>query len=198
MYFILLKETTTGILLQGDIRSWTIPIIEEHQKNFPDSEIVLSTWDNEDVSNIPCKVIKNKIQLYTEPFYYFILLWAKNNINRLSAFVNLPLGFLRYIQPNKWQKAMTCNLGIWKNDFIRINGFDEVFEGWGYEDSDLVIRLIHSGIKRKEGRFAVQVLHLWHSQNDKSNHDLNYQRLMVRLEDPEFIFAKKGVSHYLG
>lgn len=144
------------------------------------------------------EVIKNKIQLYTEPFYYFILLWAKNNINRLSAFVNLPLGFLRYIQPNKWQKAMTCNLGIWKNDFIRINGFDEVFEGWGYEDSDLVIRLIHSGIKRKEGRFAVQVLHLWHSQNDKSNHDLNYQRLMVRLEDPEFIFAKKGVSQYLG
>ena len=58
------------------------------------------------------EVIKHKIPLHTEPFYYFILLWAKNNINRLSCFVNLPLGFLRYIQPKKWQKAMTCNLGI--------------------------------------------------------------------------------------
>ena len=143
------------------------------------------------------EVIKHKIPLHTESFYYFILLWAKNNINRLSGFVNLPLGFLRYIQPKKWQKAMTCNLGIWRNDFIKINGFDEVFEGWGYEDSDLVIRLIHAGIKRKEGRFAVPVLHLWHFHNDKSNHDVNYQRLMVRLEDPEFIFAKKGVSQYL-
>ena len=27
-----MKENTTGILLQGDIRGWTIPIIEEYQK----------------------------------------------------------------------------------------------------------------------------------------------------------------------
>ena len=54
-------ENTTGILLQGNIRGWTIPIIEEYQQNFPDSEIVLSTWNNEDVSNIPCKVIQSDL-----------------------------------------------------------------------------------------------------------------------------------------
>jgi predicted glycosyltransferase involved in capsule biosynthesis len=92
---------------------------------------------------------------------------------------------------------MTCNLGIWKSDFLMVNGFDELFEGWGYEDSDLVIRLIHAGIKRKEGRFAVPVLHLWHSQNDKSNQDINYQRLMERSNNLDFIIAKKGVSQYI-
>jgi hypothetical protein len=118
-------------------------------------------------------------------------------INRISAFLKLPLGVLRVAQPAKWQKAMTCNLAIWRDEFIRANGFDELFEGWGYEDSDLVIRLIHAGVKRKEGRFAVPVLHLWHPQNDKSRQDANYKCLMERLERQTFICAKKGVAQYL-
>jgi GT2 family glycosyltransferase len=143
------------------------------------------------------KVIEQRVLLHEKSIYYFILLRLQNKINRISGLLHLPLGFLRIIQPKKWQKAMTCNLGLWKNDFIRINGFDELFEGWGFEDSDLVIRLIHAGIKRKEGRFAVPALHLWHSQNDKSRQELNYQRLMERLEQQDFISAKKGVSQYL-
>ncbi|MGR9013357.1 MAG: glycosyltransferase family 2 protein [Gammaproteobacteria bacterium] len=142
------------------------------------------------------EVIEKHIQLYKEPLHYFISLRLQKKINRISAFVRLPLGFLRKLQPNKWQKAMTCNLAVWKNDFMRTNGFDELFEGWGYEDSDLVIRLIHAGIKRKEGRFAVPVLHLWHRHNDKSKQDSNYQRLMERLEQQDFTVAIKGVSQY--
>ena len=143
------------------------------------------------------EVIEKHLALYAKPIGHFILLWLQKKINRLFGFFYLPLGFLRYVQPNKWQKAMTCNLGIWKSDFLMVNGFDELFEGWGYEDSDLVIRLVHAGIKRKEGRFAVPVLHLWHSQNDKSNQDINYQRLMERLNKLDFIIAKKGVSQYV-
>ena len=143
------------------------------------------------------EVIEKKIPLHQKPLGYFIALWLQNKINRISAFIRLPLGLLRDLQPKKWQKAMTCNLAIWKSDFLRVNGFDELFEGWGFEDSDLVIRLIHAGIKRKEGRFAVPVLHLWHSQNDKSQQDSNYRRLMERLDNHDFILAKKGVSQYL-
>ena len=143
------------------------------------------------------KVIEQQIPLNAKSVYYFIFLWLQKKINRVSAFLYLPLGFLRRIQPDKWEKAMTCNLGVWKKDFIRVNGFDELFEGWGFEDSDLVIRLIHAGIKRKEGRFAVPVLHLWHPHNDRSKHDLNYQRLLERLHQQDFIRAEKGVSRYL-
>jgi glycosyltransferase involved in cell wall biosynthesis len=143
------------------------------------------------------EVIVQQIPLYAKPVSYFIRLWLQKKINRISGFVYLPLGFLRHSQPKKWQKAMTCNLGVWKKDFIRVNGFDELFEGWGFEDSDLVIRLIHSGVMRKEGRFALSVLHLWHPSNDKSKQDMNYQRLLERLHQEDFILAKKGVSQYL-
>lgn len=144
------------------------------------------------------EVIEKHIPLHQKPLSYFMSLRLQKKINRVSAFIRLPLGFLRKLQPNKWQKAMTCNLALWKSDFLRTNGFDELFEGWGFEDSDLVIRLIHAGVKRKEGRFAAPVLHLWHRHNDKSKQDLNYQRLLDRLEQRDFIVAIKGVSQYCG
>lgn len=144
------------------------------------------------------EVIEKHIPLHQKPLSYFIACRMQKKINRIFAFIKLPLGVLRTLQPGKWQKAMTCNLAVWKNDFLRVNGFDELFEGWGFEDSDLVIRLIHADIKRKEGRFAAPVLHLWHPHNDKSKQDINYQRLMDRLARRDFMVATKGVSQYIG
>lgn len=142
------------------------------------------------------QVLARHISLHTGSLAFFLGLWLQRRINRFLPLILLPFHKWRYRQPWFWQKAMTCNLAIWKNDFLAVNGFDEVFEGWGYEDSDLVIRLIHLGIKRKEGRFAVPVLHLWHPQNDRSRHDENHQRLLQRLNDKTLIRAESGVDQY--
>jgi predicted glycosyltransferase involved in capsule biosynthesis len=101
------------------------------------------------------------------------------------------------MQSRNWRKAVGCNTAVWKQDFLTVNGYDESFTGWGHEDSDLVIRLIHAGVLRKEGRFAVPVLHCWHTQNDRSEQASNYSRLIERLADKDFIIAKQGVSQYL-
>ncbi|MGZ8190530.1 MAG: glycosyltransferase family 2 protein [Methylococcaceae bacterium] len=144
------------------------------------------------------EVIGGQVLLHQKPLSYFVLLRLQKKINRLFPFFRFPLGYLRLLQSKNWQKAITCNLAVFKNDFIKVNGFDELFEGWGHEDSDLVMRLIHAGIKRKEGRFIVPpVLHLWHPQNDRTKRDLNYQRLQERLNQPDFILAIKGISQYL-
>lgn len=142
-------------------------------------------------------VLKEHIPLHTGNLAFFSGLWLRRHINRLLPMLYWPFQYGRYYLPTYWQKAMTCNLAVWKRDFITANGFDEVFEGWGYEDSDLVIRLIHQDIKRKEGRFAVPVLHLWHHQNDRSLHDQNYQRLLQRLDDKTLIRATQGLDQYL-
>jgi glycosyltransferase involved in cell wall biosynthesis len=143
------------------------------------------------------QVMRESILLHEKSACYFLKQRLQGNINRTLPFLKLPLGFLRKIQPQKWQKAMTCNLAIWREDFLQVNGFDELFEGWGYEDSDLVIRLIHAGVRRKEGRFAAPVLHCWHRFHDRSQHDANYHRLMERLADKAFIVAEKGISQSL-
>ncbi len=140
-------------------------------------------------------VLKKHLPLYLQSKINFIKWRLQGEINRLLPLIYLPFETFRLCHPRRWQKAMTCNLAIWKNDFISVNGFDQLFEGWGYEDSDLVIRLIHLGIKRKEGRFALPVLHLWHLQNDRNAEQENYQRLMQRLNDANFIRAEKGLNN---
>jgi glycosyltransferase involved in cell wall biosynthesis len=156
----------------------------------PGNRILLS----QDFTN---EVLAERMPIYLRRWPYFWWLRLLGRINRISALLQLPLGGLRYLQPRKWEKAMTCNLGVWKYDFLAVNGFDELFEGWGYEDSDLVIRLIHAGVRRKEGRFAVPVLHLWHPSNDRSRHDMNYRRLLERLAREDFTIAERGVAQYL-
>jgi glycosyltransferase involved in cell wall biosynthesis len=98
-------------------------------------------------------------------------------INRLLPTLRLPLGPLRKLHPESWHGAQTCNLAVARRDLDRIDGFDCAYTGWGLEDSDLVVRLLHAGARRKDGRFATGVLHLWHPQNDRSQLPANQARL---------------------
>lgn len=98
--------------------------------------------------------------------------WARERgrggINRTVPLMRLPLGPLRKLRFRAWRGARSCNLAVWRHDLERIDGFDCAYEGWGREDSDLLVRLLHAGIRRKDGVFATGVLHLWHPSADRS------------------------------
>lgn len=128
--------------------------------------------------------------------------WIKarfnHSINRLSPLIRLSTeAAWRKYRPEQWQGVRTCNLAVAKKDFLAINGFDETYQGWGHEDADLAIRLIHNKIYRKDGRFAIPVLHLWHPENSRHNEQKNWQRLQKRLTNKQIIKAKKGVDQYI-
>lgn len=55
-----------------------------------------------------------------------------------------------------------CNLGIWRDDLIRVNGYNEAFIGWGREDSELAVRLMNAGVQRLDARGWALCYHLWH------------------------------------
>lgn len=101
----------------------------------------------------------------------------RGGVNRLLPLLHLPLGPLRKLVRGRWQGAQTCNLAVARADLDRIDGFDCAYTGWGLEDSDLVVRLLRAGIRRKDGRFATGVLHLWHAPNDRSQLPNNQARL---------------------
>lgn len=82
----------------------------------------------------------------------------------------------------KWRRIKSCNLAVWRSDLERVNGFDESFVGWGYEDSDLVLRLFHAGIKRKDGAFATEVFHLWHREAQRDRETSNRNEVLARAE----------------
>lgn len=62
-----------------------------------------------------------------------------------------------------------CNLGIWRADLEAVNGYNEAFEGWGREDSELAVRLNNNGIRRLDVRGWALCYHLWHLPAPRAN-----------------------------
>ncbi|WP_151772167.1 glycosyltransferase [Streptomyces abyssomicinicus] len=56
--------------------------------------------------------------------------------------------------PMPWIMSWTVNLSVTTEDFWRVGGFDETFEGWGVEDLDLGLRLYKAGAGFRVGREA--------------------------------------------
>jgi hypothetical protein len=114
-------------------------------------------------------------------------------VNRLLPAIRAPLGPLRKLHQGAWEGAKTCNLAVARSDLDRVDGFDASYVGWGLEDSDLVVRLFHAGVRRKDGRFATGVLHLWHPEFDRAGLPDNQHRLDEVLASDR-IAAKQGLS----
>lgn len=114
-------------------------------------------------------------------------------LNRLAPLLRLPLGPLRKLRPQAWEDARSCNLGVWRTDLDKVDGFDAAFNGWGKEDSDLLVRLLHAGARRKDGTFATAVLHLWHPETDRSQLAENERRLASVVESGR-VRAERGLS----
>jgi glycosyltransferase involved in cell wall biosynthesis len=117
----------------------------------------------------------------------------KGGLNRLAPLLRLPLGPLRKVRPQAWRGARSCNLAVWRCDLDRVDGFDADFSGWGREDSDLLVRLLHAGVRRKDGAGATGVLHLWHPEADRSRLSDNEQRL-ARVIEGRHVRAGRGIS----
>jgi len=62
-----------------------------------------------------------------------------------------------------------CNLAFWRNDYIRINGYYNDFEGWGWEDYEFATRLINAGIFKKRLKMAAISYHIFHQMHHREN-----------------------------
>ena len=123
----------------------------------------------------------------------FLAQCRRGDLNRMVPLLGLPLGPLRKLGARRWQGARSCNTACFRVDLERVDGFDAAFTGWGREDSDLFVRLIRSGVRRKDGRFATGVLHLWHPESERSRLPDNQGKLDLILRSDR-LRASQGLS----
>ncbi|NUM89286.1 MAG: glycosyltransferase [Bdellovibrionales bacterium] len=55
-----------------------------------------------------------------------------------------------------------CNFSVSREDMLAINGFDERYEGYGREDTDVELRLQNLGLGIKSAKNLCLQFHLWH------------------------------------
>jgi len=91
----------------------------------------------------------------------------------------------------------TCNMSFFREDCIKINGFNEDFVGWGREDSEFAARLLNNNIKRKNIRFNCIAYHLWHHESPRANLTKN-DILLAKTINENLKYCKNGINKYLG
>jgi glycosyltransferase involved in cell wall biosynthesis len=140
-------------------------------------------------------VLAQKIPVHRWGWRAWMRAWLRRDVNRVLPLLSLPDGAFRKWHPHRWEGIKTCNLSLWRSDFVRVNGLDEAYEGWGLEDSDLVIRLLHAGVRHKSARFAAPVFHLWHPEQNRAGLPENQARLTALLRS-KASRSSIGLDHY--
>lgn len=105
--------------------------------------------------------------------------WLRGEVNRPWGLMKLPGQGWRRMRGQPWRLFKTCNVALWRDDIIRLNGFEEEIVGWGFEDTDLVLRWFNAGGRLKSGRFSTTVLHLWHPEEPRHVAERNRERAFM-------------------
>ena len=98
--------------------------------------------------------------------------------------------------PNYSSKMRGCNFSFWKYDFIKVNGYNEEFSGWGREDSELVLRMHNAGVYAKRLKFSGIVYHIYHNEQSKSFLDRN-DKIQQNTIQNKLTFVEKGINQYI-
>lgn len=97
-------------------------------------------------------------------------------------------------------RVMSCNMSFWRDDLLRVNGFDERMEGYGAEDRELAARLGNAGIGRRQLKWAALAVHLEHSsraQPDVDDMALPNNRLFRDTVEQHIKRCERGIDGHL-
>jgi len=89
-----------------------------------------------------------------------------------------------------------CNMAFWRDDLIKVNGYNELFNGWGPEDKELIARMMNFGVQKRFIKLGALAFHLYHKENSKSCLDKNTQIFKDTIQK-KIVFCEKGINQYL-
>ena len=84
------------------------------------------------------------------------------------------------------------NFSVYRRDLVAVNGFNEEFEGWGKEDSDLGLRLQFSGVRIRNLRNKVIQFHRMHSRLPADNP--KNDEIFERTQAERMVRARIGLA----
>jgi glycosyltransferase involved in cell wall biosynthesis len=97
-------------------------------------------------------------------------------------------------------RVMSCNMSFWREDLLRVNGFDERMEGYGAEDRELVVRLENAGLRRRALKWAALAMHLEHRSRAQEEVDdplLPNNQLLQASIDQHLVRCERGIDQHL-
>ena len=128
----------------------------------------------------------------TTSFHFF-----SKGIKKRGRTLRIPF-FMNFakLHDKRSSKLRGCNMSYWKEDFIKVNGFNEGLVGWGVDDSELIQRLHNIGIQGKRLKNIGIAYHIYHKEQDKSHIHLN-NAIEDEVREKKITLIENGVNQYL-
>jgi len=92
-------------------------------------------------------------------------------LKRSEVGIRFP-SFICKLWNRKDRKAIGANMGISRTALLDVNGFDNDYQGYGFEETDLEWRLDKNGVKRKTVLGRCAMFHLYHPSKKETNESL--------------------------
>lgn len=91
--------------------------------------------------------------------------FSKGVKSRLNAIYMPWLSFYtKNMYKKEWDKGRGANMAAFMSDLKAVNGFDSDMVGYGLEDTDIIVRLVNLGLRRKWAKFQAIEFHLYHKE----------------------------------
>ena len=87
-------------------------------------------------------------------------------------------------------------MAFWRDDILRVNGYDESLEGWGREDSELAARLQNAGVHRRNLKFSAVAWHLHHDTRSQDSLDRNHAAYERTVRD-KLTRCERGMDQWI-
>ncbi len=180
-----MKYATSDYIIQidGDIILHK-NFIEDHLKNAVKKTFVQG-----------CRTIlnENKTKEVVETRRQYFKFFMPGIRNRLNA-LRIPfLSNLIKSDPYCSRNIKACNLAFWREDYVAVNGYDNLFHGWGHEDDEFAARLINYGIKKRRLKMAAICYHLNHEINPK-NYEAKNKAIYTETIVSKRSFSRDGLA----
>ena len=136
------------------------------------------------------RLIENPSNIKLNPF----------NIKKRKRFYRIPT--LSPLFKNKRSQTsrkgnVGCHMAYWREDMIAINGYNEDFVGWGYEDIEMVERLMNSGVKKRTLLLMALQYHLWHPKSSRAFSEKN-KKMYYDCKNNKLTHCPTGINQYIG
>jgi glycosyltransferase involved in cell wall biosynthesis len=136
-----------------------------------------------------------KANIFNKPAFFSN--HAKNKLNMIRLpFFSFGIGFFK---STGLKRIRGCNFSIFKEDILKVNGFNEEITSWGREDSEFVQRLFNSGLVKKHLKFSGIQYHLFHNErvlNSQESAKANNHILEGTIKK-NLVWCDFGINQYL-
>tara|TARA_B100001758_G_C18271150_1_gene536461 strand:- start:70 stop:789 length:720 start_codon:yes stop_codon:yes gene_type:complete len=128
---------------------------------------------------------------------FFKFSFYNNGIsNRLNGIRSTFLSKIISRKNKKLKGTRGCNFSFWKQDFMKVNGYNEDMKGWGKEDTELSVRLMNIGLKKHQLKYLAICYHLNHKLSKRKGLNINNTILANTISENK-IFCKNGINKHV-